>query len=63
MVDACRMYGREINVYNILVGKPEEIRPLGQCRYEWKDNIKMGLKEYDMSVWSGFRIRSSEWFL
>jgi hypothetical protein len=45
MVDACRMYGREINVYNILVGKLEEIRRLGKCRYEWKDNIKMDLKE------------------
>jgi hypothetical protein len=29
----------------ILVGKPEEKRPLGRPRPTWEDNIKMDLKE------------------
>jgi hypothetical protein len=31
------------NVYRLLVGKPEEKRPLGRPRYRWIDNIKMDL--------------------
>jgi hypothetical protein len=34
-----------INVYNILVGKPEGKRPLGRPRHKWEDNIKVDLKE------------------
>jgi len=30
-------------VYRVLVGKPEEKRPLGRRR--WEDNIKMDLQE------------------
>ena len=29
----------------VLVGKPEEKRPLGRRRRRWKDNIKMCLQE------------------
>jgi hypothetical protein len=29
----------------ILVGKPEEKRPLGRSRYRWDDNIKSEFKE------------------
>jgi len=32
-------------VYRILVGKPEEMRPLGRPRRTWKDNIEMDLQE------------------
>ena len=32
-------------VYRVLVGKPEENRPLGRPRYRWEDNIKMDLQE------------------
>jgi len=32
-------------VYRILVGKPEEKRPLGRPRRRWEDNIKMDLQE------------------
>ena len=32
-------------MYRVLVGKPEEKRPLGRSRRRWKDNIKMGLQE------------------
>jgi hypothetical protein len=31
--------------YNILVGRPEERRPLGRHRRRWGDNIKMDLRE------------------
>jgi len=32
-------------VYRVLVGKPEEKRPLGRSRRRWEDNIKMDLQE------------------
>jgi hypothetical protein len=33
----------KMNVYRILVGKPEGKRPLGRRRRKWMDNIKMDL--------------------
>jgi hypothetical protein len=35
----------------VLVGKPEEKRPLGRPRRRWVDNIKMDLREIG---WDGF---------
>ena len=32
-------------VYRVLVGKPEEKRPLGRPRGRWEDNIKRDLQE------------------
>jgi len=32
-------------VYRVLVGRPEEKRPLGRPRRRWEDNIKMDLQE------------------
>jgi hypothetical protein len=32
-------------VHRVLVGKPEEKRPLGRPRRRWEDNIKMDLRE------------------
>ena len=32
-------------VYRVLVGKPEERRPIGRPRRRWEDNIKMDLQE------------------
>jgi len=32
-------------VYNVVVGKPEEKRPLGRPRQRWEGNITMGLQE------------------
>jgi hypothetical protein len=29
----------------VLVGKPEEKRPLGRLRHRWEDNIRMDLQE------------------
>ena len=33
------------NAYRVLVGKPEEKRPLGRPRGRWEDDIKMNLRE------------------
>jgi hypothetical protein len=37
--------GEKRNEYEILVGTPEEKRPLGRPRHRWEDNIKMDLRE------------------
>jgi hypothetical protein len=42
--------GKRRNAYRLLVGKPEERRPLGIPRRRWVDNIKMDLLEI---VWGG----------
>jgi hypothetical protein len=43
------------NLYRLLVGKPEEKRPLGRPRNRWIDNIKLDLLEIGLSVvdWIG----------
>jgi hypothetical protein len=42
MGGACSTYGREERV---LLGKPEEKRPLGRPRLRWEDNIKMDIQK------------------
>ena len=37
--------GEERGVYRVLVGKPEERRPLGRPMRRWGDNIRMDLQE------------------
>jgi hypothetical protein len=37
--------GVERTAYRILVGKPEDKRPLGRPRCKWVDNTKMDLRE------------------
>jgi hypothetical protein len=37
--------GEERKMYKVLVGKPEEKRPLGRPRRRWKDGIRMYLRE------------------
>jgi hypothetical protein len=37
--------GEDRGVYRVLVGKPEEKRPLGRPRRRLEDNIKMYLQE------------------
>jgi hypothetical protein len=32
-------------VYRVLVGRPEDKRPLGRPKRRWEDNIKMNLRE------------------
>jgi hypothetical protein len=47
--------GAKRNVYRLLVGKPEGMRPLGRPRHRWMDNIKMNLLEIGLNVvdWIG----------
>jgi len=35
----------ERGMYKVLVGKPEQKRPLGIPRHRWEDTIKMDLPE------------------
>jgi hypothetical protein len=35
-------------VYRVLVGKPEEKRPLGRPRRRWEDNIELDLREREI---------------
>jgi hypothetical protein len=42
--------GEKRNVYRLLVGKPEEKRPLGRPRRRWIDNINMNLSEIGLNV-------------
>jgi hypothetical protein len=42
--------GEKRNVYRLLVGKPEEKRPLGRPRRRWMDNIMMDLLEIGLNV-------------
>jgi hypothetical protein len=37
--------GEGRKMYSVLVGKPEEKRPLERPRCRWKDGIKMNLKD------------------
>jgi len=37
--------GEEMEVYRVLVGKPEGRRPMGRPRRRWVDNIRMDLQE------------------
>ena len=37
--------GEKRRAYRVLVGKPEEKRPLGRPRRRWVDNIRMDLQE------------------
>jgi hypothetical protein len=42
--------GEKMNVYSILVRKPEGKRPLGRTRRKWEDSVKMDLRGIG---WSG----------
>jgi hypothetical protein len=44
--------------YRVLVGKPEERRPLERPRRRWEDNIKMDLREVG---WGGGPWTGSIW--
>jgi hypothetical protein len=47
--------GEKRNMCRLLIGKPEEKRPLGRPRRRWMDNIKMDILEIGLSVmdWAG----------
>jgi hypothetical protein len=55
--------GQKRNAYRLLVGKPEEKRPLGRLRHRWVDNIRMDLGEVgwgDMD-WIGLAQDRNRW--
>jgi hypothetical protein len=58
MGGACSTNGEKRNAYRILVGKPQEKRPLGIPRRRWVDNIIMDLREIG---WRGLDWPCSEW--
>jgi hypothetical protein len=39
--------GGDVECIRTLVGKPEEMRPLGRLRRRWVDNIKIHLREIE----------------
>jgi hypothetical protein len=55
--------GTKRNVYRLLVGRPEEKRPIGRPRRRWIDNIKMDLLEIGLSVvdWIGLAQDRYRW--
>jgi hypothetical protein len=44
MGDQVACVGDMRNIYEILIGKPEENRPFRKPKHRWKDNIKLDLK-------------------
>jgi hypothetical protein len=52
-----------MNVYRLLVGKPEGKRPLGRPRRRWIDNIKMDLLEIEWGGvdWIGLALDRYRW--
>ena len=45
--------GERIGAYRVLVGKPEERRPLERPNRGWEDNIKIDVRESWMGAWTG----------
>jgi hypothetical protein len=55
--------GEKRNMYRLLVGKPDGMRPLGRPRLRWIDNIKMDILEIGLSVvdWMGLAQERCRW--
>jgi hypothetical protein len=55
--------GEKRNAYRLLVGKPEEKRPLGRPRRRWVDNIRMDPGEvgWDDVDWTGLAEDRNRW--
>ena len=58
-----RVWVRRGEVYRVLLGKPEERRPLGRPRHRWVDNIIMDLQEvgYGYMDWIGLAQDGDRW--
>jgi len=52
MGKSCSTHG-ERNSYTILIGKPEQKRPIRGPRHRWED-IRLDLTEIGGRVWTGF---------
>jgi hypothetical protein len=48
--------GKGRGVYRVLVGRPEEKRPLRRPKRRWEDNIKMDLREIGIDVANWIRL-------
>jgi hypothetical protein len=44
------LMGKTRKMYRVLVGKPEEKRPLGRPRRRWEDGIRIYLREIGWGV-------------
>jgi hypothetical protein len=55
--------GEKRNACRILVGKPEDKRPLRRPRHRWGDNIKMDLRDigWDGMDWIGLAQDRDQW--
>ena len=55
--------GEERGAYRVLVGKPEEKRPLGRPRRRWVNNIRMDLQEVGCGYvdWIGLAQERDRW--
>ena len=55
--------GEKWGAYRVLVGKPEEKRPLGRPRHRWVDNIRMDLQEVRCGCvdWTGLAQDRDRW--
>jgi len=55
--------GEERGVYRVLVGKPEERRPLGRPRCRWMHNIRMDIQEVGCGYmdWIGLAQDRGRW--
>jgi hypothetical protein len=60
---ACSTNGEKRNAYRILVGMPQEKRPLGRQRRGWVDSIKMDLREigWDGVDWIDLAQNRDQW--
>jgi hypothetical protein len=59
----CSTHGEKRDAYRVLVGKPEEKRPLGRPRRTWEDNIKIDLREkgWGGMDWSHLALDRDQW--
>ena len=53
--------GKRKDVYRVLVGNPEEKRPLGRPRRRWEDNIKMDLQEVRCGGMNWIELAQDRW--
>ena len=45
--------GEEGGLYRVLVGKPEEKRPLGRTRHRWWIILRWICRRWDVGIWTG----------
>jgi len=45
--------GERRGIYRVLVGKPEEKRPLGRSRHRWRIILRWIFRKSDVGVWTG----------